>query len=81
MRVNKRTNEPISYYTNIMQFIMHGYQGTKPVRFHVHSQGCANHEFTNFSAKRAEVVMHLDESVEDAFNGLVFADALVTSAS
>ena len=25
--------------------------------------------------------MHLNESVEDAFNGLVFADALVTSAS
>lgn len=81
MMVHKRTNEPISYYINVMQFIIEGYKGTIPVRFHIHSQGDANHEFTNFSATRAEVVMHLDESVEDAFNGLVFADALVTSAS
>jgi hypothetical protein len=82
MRVHKRTNEPTAYYLNVMRFILEEYTGTKPVRFHIHSQGGANHEFTNFSATRAaEVVMHLDESVEDAFNGLVFADALVTSAS
>ena len=81
MRVYNRTNEPNSYYTNVMQFVIEEYKGTKPVRFHIHSQGGANNEFTNFSATRAEVVMHLDESVEDAFNGLVFADALVTSAS
>ena len=81
MRVHKRTNEPNAYYINVMRFIIEDYKGTKPIRFHVHSQGDANNEFTNFSATRAEVVMHLNESVEDAFNGLVFADALVTSAS
>ena len=81
MRVHKRTNEPNAYYINVMRFIIEDYKGTKPIRFHVHSQGGANNEFTNFSATRAEVVMHLNESVEDAFNGLVFADALVTSAS
>jgi len=81
MRVHKRTNEPNAYYLNVMRFIIEEYTGTKPVRFHIHSQGDANNEFINFSATRAEVVMHLNESVEDAFNGLVFADALVTSAS
>ncbi len=81
MQVHKRTNESTTYYINIMRFIIEDYKGTKPVRFHIHSQGTANREFINFSALRAEVVMHLDESVEDAFNGLVFADALVTSAS
>lgn len=81
MRIHKRTNEPNAYYINVMRFIIENYKGTKPIRFHVHSQGGANNEFTNFSATRAEVVMHLNESVEDAFNGLVFADALATSAS
>ena len=81
MRVHKRTNEPSAYYINVMRFIIEDYKGTKPIRFHVHSQGNMNNEFTNFSATRAEVVMHLNELVEDAFNGLVFADALVTSAS
>lgn len=85
MRVHKRTNEPNAYYINVMRFIIENYKGTKPVRFHIHSQGNTNNEFTNFSATRAnvgvEVVMHLNESVEDAFNGLVFADALATSAS
>jgi hypothetical protein len=81
MRVHKRKNEPNAYYLNVMRFIIEDYKGTKPVRFHIHSQGNANNNefaFTNFSATRAEVVMHLNESVEDAFNGLVFADALVT---
>ena len=81
---DKRKNEPNAYYLNVMRFIIEDYKGTKPVRFHIHSQGNANNNefaFTNFSATRAEVVMHLNESVEDAFNGLVFADALVTSAS
>lgn len=76
MRIHRRMNEPTSYYVNVMRFITAGYKGTKPIRFHIYSQGNVV-EFAAF----AEVVMHLDESVEDTFNGLVFADALVTSAS
>lgn len=89
MQAHNRTNEPNEYYLNIMRFIMNEYKGTKPVRFHIHSQGDENNEFnefnefTRFSETRpnVEVVMHMNESVEDAFSGLVFADALVTSAS
>lgn len=84
MRIHRRMNEPTSYYVNIMRFITAGYKGTKPIRFHIYSQGNVA-EFAEFAAfannAKVEVVMHLDESVEDTFNGLVFADALVTSAS
>ena len=84
MRIHRRMNEPTSYYVNVMRFITAGYKGTKPIRFHIYSQGNVV-EFAEFAAfannAKVEVVMHLDESVEDTFNGLVFADALVTSAS
>jgi hypothetical protein len=84
MRIHRRMNEPTSYYINVMRFITAGYKGTKPIRFHIYSQGNVA-EFTEFAAfannAKVEVVMHLDKSVEDTFNGLVFADALVTSAS
>jgi len=50
----------------------------KNPRFHIYSQGQAE----NFKIYKAQdVVLHIDESVEDTFTGLVFADVLVTSAS
>ena len=83
MRIHRRTNESDSYYIGIMRFITAQYKGHKPIRFHIYSQGNARTEFaeyTNYSPPTS-VVMHLNESVEDTFNGLVFADALITSAS
>ena len=50
----------------------------KNPRFHIYSQGHAE----NFKIYEAQdVVLHIDESVEDTFTGMVFADVLVTAAS
>ena len=82
MRIHRRMNEPDSYYIGIMRFITAQYKGGKQIRFHIYSQGNATTEFAEYTKySPTSVVMHLNESVEDTFNGLVFADSLVTSAS
>jgi len=82
MRIHRRKNESDSYYIGIMRFITAKYKGHKPIRFHIYSQGNATTEFAEYTKySPTTVVMHLNQSVEDTFNGLVFADSLVTSAS
>lgn len=88
MRIHKRTNESAQYYINVMRHIISCYKGIAPIRFHIHSQRNVDPAFAQFFAHatanvgtRFYCVMHLDESVEAAFSGLVFADALITSAS
>lgn len=69
------TNTPDEYYINIINNIRLKYSNCK---FHIYSQG----EPLKFSSYLADdVVLHLDEPILDTFNGLVFADILVTSAS
>ena len=69
------TNTPDEYYINIINNIRLKYSNCK---FHIYSQG----NISNFSSFIADdTVLHLDEDVLDTFNGLVFADILVTSAS
>ena len=83
MRIHKRTNESAQYYIRVMRHIISSYKGIKPIRFHIHSQRNVDPAFAQYAnaGSTFQCVMHLDESVEDAFSGLVFADALITSAS
>lgn len=69
------TDTPDSYYLNIINNIRNN---NSNCRFHIYSQGDSD----NFSCYLAEdTILHLDEPVIDTFNGLIFADKLVTSAS
>ena len=83
MLIHKRTNESAQYYIRVMRHIISGYKGIKPIRFHIHSQRNVDPAIAQYAnaGSTFQCVMHLDESVEDAFSGLVFADALITSAS
>jgi hypothetical protein len=68
---------PNDYYLRIINHIRKHYNESKPLKFHIYSQGkqCDYIQYTNHN----DTVLHLDEFVLDTFNGLVFADCLVTS--
>jgi hypothetical protein len=69
---------PDSYYLNIMNIIRKEHDGSKPLKFHIYSQG----DTSKFDCYRNDdVVFHLNESIQDTVNGLLFGDILVTSAS
>lgn len=70
---------PDSYYLNVIDTIRKEHPiHEKPLRFHIYSQG----ERAKFDCYNADdVVFHLDESIEDTVNGLLFGDSLVTSGS
>lgn len=69
------TNTPDLYYLNIIDIIRRKHSNCK---FHIYSQG----DISNFSAFIADdTIIHLDDDVLNTFDGLVFADILVTSAS
>jgi hypothetical protein len=71
------SDTPDSYFLNVIEDIRRK-NATKPVMFHIYSQG-AREKFRSFTSD--DVVLHLDESIQDTFTGLVHADILVTSAS
>jgi len=71
------TDTPDSYFLNVIDNIRRK-NATNPVMFHIYSQG-ARETFCSFTSD--DVVLHLDESIQDTFTGLVHADILVTSAS
>jgi len=50
----------------------------KPILFHIYSQG-ALEEFHELEIE--SVIFHLNESIQDTFNGFLFADLLVTGPS
>ena len=50
----------------------------KPILFHIYSQG-ALEEFHELEME--SVLFHLNESIQDTFNGFLFADLLVTGPS
>ena len=73
-----RTNTPNSYYLEIMNYVRSTYTGSKPLRFHIYSQG----EKDAFKELYGEdVFFFLDTNLCDTFSGLVFADILSISAS
>lgn len=81
------SDTPDNYYLNLMQHFRCNYKGTKPIKFHIYSQSPSS----NFAMHRPssnfdmylsnDTELHIDEFVLDTFNGLVFADGLITSRS
>jgi len=79
------TNTPDEYYLNVMKYIRANHKNTeKPLRFHIYSQ-CADSEGAEAACKEKfmslDTEFHLNGDVLPTFHGMVFADALVTSAS
>lgn len=71
------TDVPNDIYVNVINKLRTKYSSQNPL-FHVYSQGDSN----NFSMYEApDVIFHLNESVEDTYQGMVFADVLVTGKS
>ncbi|MCL5875970.1 MAG: hypothetical protein M1114_05865 [Candidatus Dependentiae bacterium] len=71
------TNTPNSLFLNIIQNLRKIY-ADKNIQFHIYSQG----DTASFELfKNSDTTIHLNDSVEDSFSALVFADALVTSRS
>ena len=72
------------YYLNVMKYIRanHG-ADKKPIRFHIYSQ--CNDQASETSCKEKfmnkDTEFHINGDVLPTFHGMVFADALVTSAS
>ena len=72
------------YYLNVMKYIRanHG-ADEKPLRFHIYSQ--CNDQASETSCKEKfmnkDTEFHINGDVLPTFHGMVFADALVTSAS
>jgi hypothetical protein len=75
--IEGRTDAPDSYFSNIIDTIRRENE-TKPISFHIYSQGACE-RFIAFTSD--DIELHLDESIQDTFTGLVHADILVTSAS
>jgi hypothetical protein len=73
------SDTPDEYYLNCMRLVYEKYkQENKECLFHIYSDG--NEEsFQNY--KVFPVEFHLDEKTFESFNGMVFADALIISAS
>lgn len=79
------TNTPDEYYLNVMKYIRANHKNTeKPLRFHIYSQ-CPDSEGAEAACKEKfmslDTEFHLNGDVLPTFHGMVFADALVTSAS
>lgn len=73
------TNTSDLYYLSVMAAIqqMYGEIG-KPIKFHIYSQGTLD-MFEEY--KVFPIELHLEDDTFESFNGMVFADVLVISAS
>lgn len=68
---------PDVIFLNIINYLRTAYAPQNPL-FHIHSQG----ELESFRAfNAADIVLHLNESIEKSFTQMVLADVLVTSRS
>ena len=75
------TNTPAEYYLNVMKYIRANHANTeKPIRFHIYSQ-CKDEMELRQKFTNTDTEFHLNGDVLPTFHGMVFADALVTSAS
>lgn len=71
------TDTPDSVFLDLIHQLRLEYSEQKPT-FHIYSQG----EIGNFASFKAnDVILHLNESIEDSFVSMIFADTLVTSRS
>lgn len=67
------------YYLSVMAAIQQMYsQKGKPIKFHIYST-CSSDMFKEYTMFPIE--LHLEDDTFQSFNGMVFADVLVTSAS
>jgi hypothetical protein len=73
------TDTPDSFYVNTINVLRNSIYKDRPVNIHIYSQG--NEESFAIYQSLGNVILHLNESVEDTFTGMVYADALVTSRS
>ena len=71
------TDTPEGVFVNIINKLRSLYS-SKNALFHIYSQG-REEDFT--AIKASDVILHLNNSIEDTFSSLVFADALVASRS
>lgn len=71
------TDTPNSYYLHIINMIR-TMDNKKPVIFHIYSQGDEK-MFSDLIGD--DTILHLNESIQDTFLGLVFGDILVMSMS
>jgi len=71
------TDTPDNFFLRIVNQLRVIYVAENPL-FHLYSQG-NNENFDLFKAD--DLVLHLDESIEDTFLGMVLAEVLVTGAS
>jgi hypothetical protein len=72
------TETPDIYYMKCMQTISSLNTNGKPILFHIYSQG-KEADFERYTV--FPLVFHLTDDTFSSFNGMVFADMLVTSAS
>lgn len=71
------TDTPDDIFLRTIDQLRAVYAAQNP-QFHIYSQGNPEH-FKIYEAQ--DVVLHIDESLEDTFTGMVLADVLVTAAS
>lgn len=73
------TDTPDTYYLNVIKMIRDEHKSEeKPLKFHIYSQG----DISNFNKYLGDdVVLHLNENIENTFDGFLFCDILVTSES
>jgi len=71
------TDTPDQFFTAVIDALRKKYKSQKP-RFHLYSQGSPK-DYQKFVAD--DVVLHINESIEDTFTAMVFADVLVSCAS
>ncbi len=76
IRING-TNIPNEFYLNIINKLRKNYSLKKPL-FHIFSQG-KKENFEIF--KGNDIFFHLDESIEDTFCSMTFADVLIAAPS
>jgi hypothetical protein len=67
-----------SYYFNIIENLTEETEQTKPIKFHIYSQG-SDDDFKDYNSDN--IILHLNESIEETFLSLCYADILVTSKS
>ena len=72
------TNTSDNLYTKIISFLRDYYSSEKPL-FHIYSQGDTEYFQNNFAGN--DIVFHMNESIEQTFASMVFADVLVTGTS
>jgi hypothetical protein len=72
------SDTPDSDYLQILSTIRQEHSGAKPLLFHIFSQSYC---FNSSLYAAPDVIFHLDESIQQTYNGFLFADILVTSSS